>query len=241
MNTQPNMLVTTASSLEGYRIVEQFGVVFGESVFKHGFLKSAGASLSDTMDRLRFGSHELSGSTSLIQSAREHAYEKLVSQAKARGANAIIALDAENVIGEDVMYILLYGTAVRVLTEENYENEKKRQREIEEEKRARRESLAAAREEIRRWKEQQGSLPDSSPEEAFLAQMKEEDSVVDIWRIWTFHDLGKKYRNIDSYLNMRKDTEIQQGSLGNLAKIKEVIEKMLTESMQSASASGDGA
>ena len=84
MNTQPNMLVTTASSLEGYRIVEQFGVVFGESVFKHGFLKSAGTSLSDTMDRLRFGSHELSGSTSLIQSAREHAYEKLVSQAKAR-------------------------------------------------------------------------------------------------------------------------------------------------------------
>ena len=235
-----DMKLTTASTLEGYRVVQQFGIVFGEVVFKHGFIKALGASLSDTVDKIRFGSHEMSGSSALIESAREYAYEKMIKQASDRGANAIVAIDSDNTIGGEVMYISLFGTAVKVVPEEDYENEKRRAREKEEQEKTRLEKL---KEEIIRQKKEIANeieqkkqdgieVTDVSAEDLFLAQMKEESSLISIWKIWSIHELGNKYRNIDTYLNMKKDTELQQGKLNNLEQIKGIIEQMLTKEIQ---------
>ena len=109
----PDILLTTAPSLEGYRIVRQCGIVFGETVFKHGALSTLGAAL----ENIGIGSRELTGSVSLIEEARQFAYNKMIAQAKSRGANAIIAIDSDNTIGADVMYLSLYGTAVEVVPE----------------------------------------------------------------------------------------------------------------------------
>ena len=235
-----DMKMTTASSLEGYRVVQQFGIVFGEVVFKHGFLKTLGASLSDTVDKIRFGSHEMSGSSALIESAREYAYEKMMKQASERGANAIVAIDSDNTIGGDVMYISLYGTAVKVVPEEDYENEKRKAREKEEQEKARIEKIKEdiirqkkeMADEIEQKKQEGIETVEVSDEDMFLAQMKEESTVISIWKIWSIHELGKKYRNIDTYLNMKKDTELQQGKLNNLDQIKGIIEQMLTKEIQ---------
>lgn len=235
-----DMKLTTASSLEGYRVVQQFGIVFGEVVFKHGFLKSLGASLSDTIDKIRFGSHEMSGSSALIESAREYAYEKMIKQASDRGANAIIAIDTDNTIGGEIMYISLYGTAVKVVPEEDYENEKRKARDVEEQEKARIEKL---KEEIIRQKKEMADeieqkkqkgieIDEVSAEDMFLAQMKEEKTLTSIWKIWSIYELGSKYRNIDTYLSMKKDTEIQQGKLNNLEQIKNIVEQMLTKEVQ---------
>jgi len=237
-----DMLLTTASTLEGYRVVKQCGVVFGEAVFKHGFLKSVGASISDTVDKFRFGSHEMSGSTALIESARDYAYDKMIKQAKDRGANAIVAIDSDNTLGGDIMYLSLYGTAVKVVSEENYEKEKKLEQQKEEEERLRIEKL---REEIAQKKKtleteiEQGKNngvsadgADVTTEDMFIAQMKNESTLVGIWKIWSIYELGKAHRNLDSYLNMKKDSELQQGRLNNIDQIKGVIENMLLKDMQ---------
>lgn len=235
-------LMTTSTSLEGYRIIKQCGVVFGEAVFKHGYWKTIGASFSDAVDKIKWGSREMSGSTALIQEARDYAYQKMISDAKAKGANAIIAIDSDNTIGGEIMYVSLYGTAVKVVTEENYEKEKKKEQEREQQEKERiqkmKEDIAqrkmAIEEDIEQRK-QRGDAIDTtevSSEELFLEQMKDEQTVVGIWKVWSVYDLGSKYRNIDTYLAMRKDSELQQGKLNNIEKIKEVTEQMLLKEMQ---------
>ncbi len=115
-DNSPAIMLTTAPSLEGYRIIRQCGIVFGETVFKHGAFSTLGAAL----DNIGIGSRELTGSVSLIEEARKFAYCKMIKQAKQRGANAIIAIDSDNTIGNDVMYLSLYGTAVQVIPEAEY-------------------------------------------------------------------------------------------------------------------------
>ena len=113
-------LLTTAPTLEGYHIVEQCGIVYGETVFRHGFTARLGAGLANLADSFSLRSKEMSGSVSLIESARAFAYEKMIAEAKQRGANAIIAIDTDNTIGDEIMYLSLYGTAVKVVSEEEY-------------------------------------------------------------------------------------------------------------------------
>ena len=109
-DSRANILLSTASVLEGYRVIKQCGVVFGETVFKHGAFSALGAAISN----VGFGSRELEGSVSLIEEARQFAYNKMIKAAADKGANAIIAIDSDNTIGADVMYLSLYGTAVLV-------------------------------------------------------------------------------------------------------------------------------
>ena len=110
----PILLMSTTANLEGYRITEQKGLVFGETVFKHSFLSSLGAGISNAIDMLSLRSTEMSGSVGLIEEARKFAFSKMMDDARARGANAIIGIESDNTIGGDIMYLSLYGTAVKV-------------------------------------------------------------------------------------------------------------------------------
>lgn len=106
------MILTTCPSVEGYHITKQLGLVYGEVVYKAGFLKGLGAAISDLGDTFTLSDREMSGSMKLIDDAREYATNKMIGIAASRGANAVIGIDAESSMGGDIMHTTIYGTAV---------------------------------------------------------------------------------------------------------------------------------
>lgn len=106
-----NMLVTTTATLEGRRIVEYKGIVFGEVVSGMNFIKDFFAGITDTIGG-RSGTYEKE-----MMSARESAIKEMCQRAKAMGANAVIGVDVDyDVLGEKngMLMISVSGTAVVV-------------------------------------------------------------------------------------------------------------------------------
>ena len=104
--------VTTAFDFEGYRVVQNLGVVRGIIVRSRSVIGSIGAGLQTL-----FG-----GNITLLQGlcerARADAFEMMVRHAEERGANAIIGMRYDaNEITQGVAEVLAYGTAV-VIEEE---------------------------------------------------------------------------------------------------------------------------
>ena len=108
------MILTSCPGVEGYRVVRQCGLVFGEVAFKTGFFKSLGAAFDNFGDILSAGDKELSGTARLLSDARDYAITKLKDEAINRDANAIIGIDAESSVGGDIMHVTIYGTAVEI-------------------------------------------------------------------------------------------------------------------------------
>ena len=103
------MLVTTADALPGYRIVRQIGVVRGLSVRSRSLVGNIGASI-----QILFGGN-ITVYTRLAEDARQEAYDLLIAQAEAAGANAILAMRYDaNEMASAVTEVLAYGTAVVV-------------------------------------------------------------------------------------------------------------------------------
>jgi uncharacterized protein YbjQ (UPF0145 family) len=102
-------LVTTAFSLDGYRIAKNLGIVRGITVRSRSIIGNIGAGIQTL-----FG-----GNISLLQElcerTRQEAYLILVQHASELGANAIIGMryDANDVMN-GVTEVLAYGTAVVV-------------------------------------------------------------------------------------------------------------------------------
>lgn len=106
-----NMLVTTTATLEGRRIIEYKGIVFGEVVSGMNFIKDFFAGITDTIGG-RSGTYEKE-----MMSARESAIKEMCQRAKAMGANAVIGVDVDyDVLGEKngMLMISVSGTAVVV-------------------------------------------------------------------------------------------------------------------------------
>ena len=217
MRKYNDFVITTASSIDGYRIIEQCGIVFGETVFKHGFLSRLGAGLSDIVDTVSWGSREMSGSMSLIEEARQYAYDKMVREARNRGANAIIAIDSDNTIGGDIMYISLYGTAVRVVSEQDYQNQIIAEKE------------AAAQKEAKKkqWEDQlkqRRASGEYAQEDELLSEIEQLDSLMKIWQLWQSSGLDAKYPGITSQIKGAKESERMYGKMeGDVRIIKKMI------------------
>jgi uncharacterized protein YbjQ (UPF0145 family) len=101
--------VTTAFSLDGYRIVKNLGVVRGITVRSRSIVGNIGAGF-----QILFG-----GNISLLQElcerARQDAFTIMVSHAQQLGANAVIGMRYDaNEIMSGVAEVLAYGTAVVV-------------------------------------------------------------------------------------------------------------------------------
>lgn len=102
-------LVTTAFTLDGYRIVRNLGVVRGITVRSRSIIGNIGAAF-----QILFG-----GNISLLQQLCEHArreaFETMILHAQEVGANAVIGMryDANEVMS-GVTEVLAYGTAVVV-------------------------------------------------------------------------------------------------------------------------------
>ena len=102
-------LITTSTSLEGYRIVKHLGVVRGITVRS----RSVAGNIAGGFQSL-FGGR-LSIYVELCEKAREEAYQLLIQHAQVMGANAIINMRYDaNEIMQGITEVLAYGTAVVV-------------------------------------------------------------------------------------------------------------------------------
>lgn len=105
------MIITTTPSVEGRRIVEYRGIVFGEVVSGVNFVRDIAASFSNF-----FGGRSGSYEEELVQ-ARQNALIELEQRAIDRGANAVVGVDIDyEVLGADngMLMVTVSGTAVVV-------------------------------------------------------------------------------------------------------------------------------
>ena len=104
-----NTLITTSTTLEGYRIVKQLGLVRGITVRSRSILGNMAGGFMTI-----FGGKS-SIYTELCENAREEALQLMIMHGKELGANAIICMryDANEVMN-GLTEVLAYGTAVIV-------------------------------------------------------------------------------------------------------------------------------
>ena len=105
------MIVTTTPSVEGRRITEYKGVVFGEVIAGVNFVKDFVAGLSNFFGG-RSGTHE----EELIN-ARQQAIDEMEQRAAQLGADAVVGVDIDyEVLGADngMLMVTASGTAVRL-------------------------------------------------------------------------------------------------------------------------------
>mgnify|MGYP001253641482 FL=1 len=105
------MIVTTTPSVEGRKIIEYKGVVFGEVIAGVNFLKDFAAELSNF-----FGGRSRSYEGELIE-AREAALREMQKRAARLGANAVVGVDIDyEVLGKNgnMLMVTASGTAVLV-------------------------------------------------------------------------------------------------------------------------------
>jgi uncharacterized protein YbjQ (UPF0145 family) len=108
--TFPVMIISTMNDLPGYRIEEVMGEVFGLTVRSRNVGSQIGAGFKSLVGG------ELKGMTKMLAEGRDHATERLVENAEAKGANAVIAFRFDtSELGSTWTEICAYGTAVRAV------------------------------------------------------------------------------------------------------------------------------
>ena len=101
------MLVATTESVAGHRVVTTLGQCFGVVVRSRGI----GGNLLASLRTILGG--EIKEYTALLEEARRHATDRMVHNAAAMGANAIVMMRFDsNEIGQSMSEIVAYGTAV---------------------------------------------------------------------------------------------------------------------------------
>ena len=107
--SRPRFLTTTSNGLDGYRVLEIYGVVRGITVRSRSVFGTVGAKLQAV-----FGGN-ISLLTELCERTRADAFAEMVAHAEALGANALVAVryDATEIM-QGVSEVLCYGTAVRI-------------------------------------------------------------------------------------------------------------------------------
>jgi uncharacterized protein YbjQ (UPF0145 family) len=107
------MLIVTTENVPGFRCVKTLGEVFGVVVRSRGL----GGNLVAVL-RSIFGG-EIREYTQLLEEARRHAIERMMKNAAAMGANAVVMMRFDSSeIGQIMSEIVAYGTAV-ILEEDN--------------------------------------------------------------------------------------------------------------------------
>ncbi|MFR5995761.1 MAG: putative heavy metal-binding protein [Oscillospiraceae bacterium] len=105
------MIVTTTPSVEGRRITEYKGVVFGEVIAGVNFVKDFVAGLSNF-----FGGRSGTYEEELIN-ARQQALDEMEQRAAQLGADAVVGVDIDyEVLGADngMLMVTASGTAVHL-------------------------------------------------------------------------------------------------------------------------------
>jgi uncharacterized protein YbjQ (UPF0145 family) len=109
-STVDEVLIATTNEVAGYQIAEVYGETFGLIVRSRNVFSNFGASW-----RTVFGG-EVKGYTKLLSESREHAVERLKEAARAKGANAVVAMRFDcNEIAGIMSEVAAYGTAVKLV------------------------------------------------------------------------------------------------------------------------------
>jgi uncharacterized protein YbjQ (UPF0145 family) len=101
------MLVVTTEAIAGHKVREVKGQVFGVVVRSRGLGGNIVAGLRSIVGG------EIHEYTQLLEEARRHAVDRLVQNAVAMGANAVVMMRFDSSeIGQTMSEIVAYGTAV---------------------------------------------------------------------------------------------------------------------------------
>ena len=101
------MLVVTTERVAGQRVKQTLGQCFGVVVRSRGIGGNIMAGLRSIVGG------EIHEYTQLLEEARRHAVDRLVRNATAMGANAVIMMRFDSAeIGQTMSEIVAYGTAV---------------------------------------------------------------------------------------------------------------------------------
>ena len=103
------MIITTINDVPGHEVVETLGLVRGTTVRARHLGRDIGAALKNLVGG------ELTEYTKLIAESREQAVDRMIREAEARGANAIVGMRfATSEVVKAAAEVVAYGTAVRL-------------------------------------------------------------------------------------------------------------------------------
>jgi uncharacterized protein YbjQ (UPF0145 family) len=102
------VLIVTTNDLPGYQVTQVFGEVFGLTVRSYNIASQIGAAFKT------LAGGELKGLTENLIDSRHEAIARMVAEAEAKGANAVLAMRFGTSEMGDVGTEIAYGTAVKV-------------------------------------------------------------------------------------------------------------------------------
>jgi uncharacterized protein YbjQ (UPF0145 family) len=103
------MLISTMNDIPGRQVVEVYGEVMGLTVRSRNIGSQIGAGFKSLVGG------ELKGMTKALQDSRNQVIERMVAEAEAKGADAVLAMRFDtSELGSTWTEICAYGTAVRV-------------------------------------------------------------------------------------------------------------------------------
>lgn len=105
------MLLTTTNNIEGKRIVTYHGIVSGETIIGANIIRDLFAGIRDIVGG-RSNAYE-----EVLKEAKEAALREIEEAARAKGANAVIAIDLDyETVGSSgsMLMVTAAGTAVTI-------------------------------------------------------------------------------------------------------------------------------
>ena len=103
------MITSTLECVPGREVTEHLGIVQGSTVRAKHIGKDIAAGLKNIVGG------ELRGYSDLLSEARKEAFERMIEQAEAKGANAVLNVRfSTSSVAQGASEILAYGSAVVV-------------------------------------------------------------------------------------------------------------------------------
>lgn len=102
------MIVTTTQTVEGRRITDYRGIVVGEAILGANVFRDLFAGITDIIGG-RSGAYEQE-----LGKARAIALQELEERARAQGANAVVGVDLDYEVINNMLMVSASGTAVIV-------------------------------------------------------------------------------------------------------------------------------
>lgn len=102
------MISTTTPSIEGHRIATYHGIVVGEAILGANIVRDLFAGITDILGG-RSGAYEQE-----MAKARETALAEMEGHAEARGANAVVGVDLDYEVINNMLMVSASGTAVTI-------------------------------------------------------------------------------------------------------------------------------
>ena len=102
------MIVTTTPNIEGYQIADYHGIVVGEAILSANIVRDLFAGITDILGG-RSGAYEQE-----MAKARETALQEMQDRAQTLGANAVVGVDLDYEVINNMLMVSASGTAVTI-------------------------------------------------------------------------------------------------------------------------------